>query len=63
MCIRDSHIYMGSHEGVVTVLKPGTKGEVVATNNIEGQIMATPAVVDNAMILRTAEAIYRIESK
>ena len=57
------HIYMGSHEGVVTVLKPGTKGEVVATNNIEGQIMATPAVVDNAMILRTAEAIYRIESK
>jgi outer membrane protein assembly factor BamB len=55
------HIYFGSHDGKVTVLKPGRDGEIVSENQIEGQIMASPAVVDNAMILRTDKAIYRIE--
>ena len=57
------YIYFGSHEGAVTVVKPGPEGKVVAENKIDGQIMASPAVVDNAMILRTAEAMYRIESR
>lgn len=57
------YIYLGSHDGVVTVLKPGREAKIVAENKLEGQIMASPAVVDNALILRTAEAIYRIESK
>jgi outer membrane protein assembly factor BamB len=57
------YIYLGSHEGVVTVIKPGEEFSVVAENQLDGQIMASPAVVDNALILRTAEAMYRIESK
>ncbi|MGB7348178.1 MAG: PQQ-binding-like beta-propeller repeat protein [Pirellulaceae bacterium] len=57
------YIYLGSHEGTVTVLRPGKEGTVVAENQLDGQIMASPAVVDNALILRTADAIYRIESK
>ena len=28
---------------------------------VDGQIMASPAVVGNALVLRTAKAIYRIE--
>jgi hypothetical protein len=47
----------------VTVIKPGEEFSVVAENQLDGQIMASPAVVDNALILRTAEAMYRIESK
>ncbi|NND98278.1 MAG: PQQ-binding-like beta-propeller repeat protein [Pirellulaceae bacterium] len=57
------YIYLGSHEGTVTVIKPGPEGKIVAENQLEGQIMASPAVVDNALILRTAEALYRIEAK
>jgi outer membrane protein assembly factor BamB len=57
------HIYFGSHDGKVVVLKPGKSGEVVADNQLEGQIMASPAAVDNALIMRTAAAVYRIEAK
>ncbi len=55
------HIYFGSHDGKVTVIKPGPEGEVVSENQVDGQIMASPAVVGNALVLRTAKAIYRIE--
>ena len=55
------NIYFGSHDGKVTVLKPGVDGEVIAENQLEGKIMASPAVVDDAIILRTDRALYRIE--
>ena len=55
------HIYFGSHDGKVTVLKPGHEGEIVAENQVDGKIMASPAIVGNAMVLRTDQAIYRIE--
>ena len=54
------HIYFGSHDGKVTVIKPGTEGEIVGENQVDGQIMASPAVVDDALLLRTDKAIYRI---
>ncbi len=57
------HLFFGSHDGKVIVLKPGKSGEVVADNQLDGQIMASPAAVDNALIMRTATAIYRIEAK
>ena len=55
------NIYFGSHDGKVTVVKPGQDGEIVAENQLDGKIMASPAVVDDAIILRTDKAIYRIE--
>lgn len=54
-------IYFGSHEGQVTVIKPGEEAEIVAQNQLDGKIMASPAVVDNALVLRTDRAVYRIE--
>jgi len=54
-------IYFGSHEGAVTIIQPGDQGDVVAKNQLEGKIMASPAVVDNALVLRTEDAIYRID--
>ena len=54
-------IYLGSHEGTVTVLSVGRESEVIAENQLDGQIMASPAVVDNSLIMRTADAIYRFK--
>jgi len=57
----DGKIFFCSREGVTTVLKPGPKFEVLAKNELSGQIMATPAVVDGAIFLRSDKALYRIE--
>ncbi|MCS7470403.1 PQQ-binding-like beta-propeller repeat protein [Stieleria sp. ICT_E10.1] len=54
-------IYLGSHEGTVTVISTGRDSEVLAENQLDGQIMASPAVVDNSLIVRTADAIYRFQ--
>lgn len=54
-------IYFGSHDGEVFVMKPGDEPIVVAENQLGGKIMASPAIVDNTMLLRTEHAIYRIE--
>lgn len=58
----DGHLYFASHDGVVTVIKPGREFVRVAENQLDGKLMASPAVVENAMVWRTDEAIYRIES-
>ncbi|NNE93239.1 MAG: PQQ-binding-like beta-propeller repeat protein [Verrucomicrobiales bacterium] len=55
----DGNIYFGSHEGKVTVIKAGPAFEVVAENEIAGQIMASPVAFDGGLLMRTAEAIYR----
>jgi len=53
-------ILFGSHEGKVTVIDAGREFETIAENQLDGQIMASPAVVDGSIVLRTAEAMYRI---
>ncbi|EMI18278.1 secreted protein [Rhodopirellula maiorica SM1] len=55
------HLLIGSHEGKVTLIQPGREGKIVAENEVDGQIMASPAIVNNALILRTDKALYRIE--
>jgi outer membrane protein assembly factor BamB len=55
----DGHIYFASHEGVVTVIKPGRTFEVVAKNTLEGTIMASPLALDGNLIVRSGTALYR----
>ncbi len=57
------HIYFASQDGKVTVIEPGRTGNVVAENQLDGQIMASPAVIDDALVIRTNKAMYRIEGK
>ena len=45
------------------VFEPGTTYKRLAENQLDGQIMATPAIVDNALFIRTDKALYRIEKK
>lgn len=56
-----NNLYFGSHEGKVTVIHPGREPKIVAENQLDGKIMASPAIVDNSIILRTDKAIYRID--
>lgn len=55
------HLYFGNHEGEVFVMSPGADASIVATNKVDGQVMASPAVIENALVLRTDRALYRFE--
>jgi outer membrane protein assembly factor BamB len=57
----NGHCYFFSEEGKTTVLAPGREFKKVAENKLEGGFMASPAVTDNALILRTKTHLYRVE--
>ena len=56
-------IFFGSHDGNVTVMKVGRLGEVVAKNQLDGKIMASPVAINDALLVRTDRAIYRIDNE
>ncbi len=59
----DGRIYIPSRTGVTAVIEPGKVFKLIAKNELPGQIMASQAVADRAMFLRTDAALYRIEEK
>jgi outer membrane protein assembly factor BamB len=56
-------LYFASESGKVTLLEPSAAFQVAAENEIDGKLMASPVVVDGVLLLRSEEALYRIESK
>ena len=54
----DNKIYIASEEGVVVVLDAGAKLNVLATNKLDGAILATPALVDRQIYVRTDSHLY-----
>jgi len=54
-------IYFFSEKNLTTVIKPGREFHVLAENQLDDRVMATPAVVGNAFILRTKTHLYRLE--
>ena len=54
-------IYAFSEKGVTTVIKPSDKLETIAENQLEGRILATPAIAGKAIFIRTDKSLYRIE--
>lgn len=72
--LADGKLYFFSLEGQTTVIEPGREFKVLATNRLATDaplddprrgpgFMASPAVVGNAMFLRTRYHLYRIESE
>jgi sugar lactone lactonase YvrE/outer membrane protein assembly factor BamB/enterochelin esterase-like enzyme len=59
--LADGRIYVGSREGKTYVLQPGRQAGLLATNELDGAIFATPAAVGRAIFLRTETALYRLE--
>jgi len=55
------HLYFCGEDGITRIVRPGEKPRVVETNRLSGGIFASPAILDEAIIIRTEEAIYRIE--
>ena len=56
----DGRIYLCSHDGLTTVIAPGDEFRELAENQLDGQLMASPVVVDNDLLLRTDTSLYRI---
>ncbi len=59
--LADGRIYVCSREGVISVLKPGPKFELLAQNKLDGGIYGSPAAIDGALFIRTDKALYRIQ--
>jgi outer membrane protein assembly factor BamB len=57
------HIYAVNEEGTTFVIEAGERPQVVATNAIGEEVLATPAVADGAIYLRTSERLYCISLK
>jgi outer membrane protein assembly factor BamB len=57
----DGHIYLQNEQGLATVLRAGKEFEKLATNSLEERTLASYAVADSALFIRTAGHLYRIE--
>ena len=58
----DHKIFVASEEGVVVVLEAGDQLKVLARNKLDGAILATPAIVDGTIYVRTATSLYAFGS-
>ncbi len=56
----DGRLYFHDRDGVTSVVKPGPKFEVLARNTLEGSHMASAAVAEGHLFLRTDRALYCI---
>jgi len=59
--IAAGRLYFCSEEGKVTVVSAGPKFEKLAENQMDDGFMASPAVADKALYLRSKSHLYRIE--
>ncbi len=58
--VAGERLYFLSEEGVCTVLKAGKTFEKLAQNDLGERTLASPAVIDNSLILRSASHLWRI---
>lgn len=57
----NGRLYLSNREGATTVIQPGKTFKAIAKNTLDGRIMTTPALANNALFLRTDKALYRIQ--
>lgn len=59
----ENRIYLFNEYAMTTVIRPGRKLDVIATNALAKQpLLATPAVDGTAFVIRTEDYLYRIEN-
>src|SRR5215475_6545081 len=54
----DDKVYIATEEGMVVVLDAGKELNVLATNKLDGAILATPALVGGSIYVRTENQLY-----
>ena len=53
-------IFAMSEDGDTFVIQPGPEFKVVGKNSLDEMTLATPAVANGSLIVRTASKLYRI---
>jgi outer membrane protein assembly factor BamB len=61
--LADGRLYFFSREGITHVISPGKIFRKLGENKLEAQIMATPAAVEGAFIIRTDKGLELIRGK
>ena len=56
----NGRIFVLSEQGTTYVIEAGPEFRVLAENPLDEFTMATPAILDDGLIIRTAEAVWRI---
>jgi outer membrane protein assembly factor BamB len=59
----DGRIYIASDRGTVTVIKAGDSLEVLARNELGDPIVASPAISDNALYIRSSGQLWAFGEK
>jgi outer membrane protein assembly factor BamB len=59
----DGKLYVSSEDGEVFVLGAGSKFKHIATNSMGELIMATPALSDGVMYVRSSQSLFAIGRK
>ena len=59
----EGRVYLQSEEGLGVVLKAGKEFEKLAENQLEAHTLASYAVDDGVIFIRSEESLYRIEAK
>lgn len=59
----DGKIYMAGRNGLVFVLEDGPQMRVLAQNDMGDDIMATPAIADGRLFIRTKEKLFCIANE
>ena len=59
----DGKIYVVSASGKVTVLKADAQWEILAMNDLDEEVWATPAIAGNNLYIRTRTALYSFGAK
>lgn len=57
------NVYFPSTSGKTLVIKEGKALNIVAENKLDGQIWASPAVIDNNLFIRTSKYLFCIGGK
>ena len=58
--LAEGRVYFFGKEGKTTVVQAGRPFEKLAENRLEGVVVATPAILDRTIFLRTDTHLYRI---
>ncbi len=62
--LADGKLYLSATDGTVSVVKAGREFEVLAKNEVDGgRLAASPAISNQVIYLRTADALFAIGAK
>ncbi len=54
----DGKIYFVSKDGKISVVRPGTNWEVISSGDLDEQVIATPAIANGHIYIRTDQTLY-----